>query len=143
MSHLPSHWIEKLCAILSVDGWRTGVFPHQVTRFFTAWAQAEGGTAAWNPLNTTEHVHSTDFGDWQTSPDYNSVGVANYKTQALGIMATSVTLLAGRFDSLLGDLRTADTTGATAEDLVKGHEVEIKTWGTSPTLMLEVLKTVQ
>lgn len=138
-SHYPSHWVEKLCAMLSVEGWRTGVFPHQVVRFFTAQGKAEGGNATWNPLNTTEPVESTDFGHWYTSPDYNSIGVRNYKTPALGIMATSVTYLSGKFDLLLNDLRTADATGITAEQLVQNHRAEIKLWGTSPDLMLQLL----
>lgn len=140
--HLPSHWKEKLCAALSIPGWRNGVFPHQVMRFFEAQARAEGGTARWNPCNSTEHVHSTDFGDWQTSPDYNSVGVCDYKTQALGIMATAVTFLSPKFAALLDALRLADVNGTTAEQLVEQHRSEIKLWGTNPDLMLQLLKEI-
>jgi hypothetical protein len=140
--HLPSHWKEKLCAVLSIGDWRNGVFPHQVMRYFEAQARAEGGTAKWNPLNTSEAVHSDDFGNWYETPDYNSIPVRNYKTQALGIMATALTYLAPKYAGLLDALRTADATGLTAEQIVNAHKPEIRTWGTSPDLMLQVLKEI-
>lgn len=138
-THLPQNWIQKLCALLSVTGWLTGNLPHQVGRFFVAWAQAEGGTARWNPLNTTDHIRDA-FGAWQGA-DYNSTGVANYSSPFHGIVATAATLLEGPYSSLLDALRGAAATGITAEQLVSQHEAEIKTWGTNPSLMLEILKT--
>lgn len=49
-----------------------------------SWIQAEGGTARWNPLNTTH--------DAPGATDYNSVGVKNYPTYAVGLQATIDTL---------------------------------------------------
>lgn len=140
MAHLPDHWIQKLCAALSVQGWRDGVFPHQVVRLFTAWQKAEGGTATFNPLNTTNHVKDA-FGAWQGA-DYNKIGVCNYQSSFYGISATAATLLAGDYDSLVDALRTADATGVTAETLVENHRAELKTWGTNPDTILAVLASV-
>lgn len=138
--HLPQNWIQKLCVQLSVQGWTTGTFPHQIVRLFTAWAQAEGGTAQWNPLNTTDHVTDA-FGAWQ-GPDYNSVGVCNFNNPWQGIAATAATFLSNTaFALLLEAIRNAETSGQTAEQIVQGHETAIKTWGTSPATILAVLKT--
>jgi len=135
--HLPQNWIEKLCVHLSIPGWMQGKFPHQTVRFFEAWAQAEGGSAEWNPLNTTNHVKDA-WGPWQGA-DYNRITVANYKTPFDGIAATAATLLhSTTWTNLLADLR-ANT--YKAEDLVKRNEGEIREWGTNPDLMLEILGT--
>lgn len=138
--HLPQNWIQKLCVELSVTGWITGNFPHEAVRLFTAWAQAEGGTAQWNPLNTTDHV-SDGFGAWQAA-DYNSVGVCNFNNPWQGIAATAATFLSNQaFTVLLEAIRALGTSGKTAEQIVQGHETAIKTWGTNPNTILEVLKT--
>lgn len=139
MTHLPEHWIQKLCVLLSIPGWLNGVYPHQVMRLFTAWQQAEGGTAEFDPLNTTDHVTDSS-GAWQGT-DYNGVHVANYTTPFHGIVATAATLLNGNYDQLVAALRTVETTGITAEQLVEQHEAELRTWGTSPSLILDVLAT--
>lgn len=133
--HLPQHWIEKVCVLLSIPGWLTGEYPHQVMRFFTAWAQAEGGKAQWNPINTTDHI-SDAWGPWQGT-DLNSVTVANYDNPWQGIVATAATLLqSANFAGIVADLRSGNYT---AEQIVQRNSGEIHIWGTSPTLMLEVL----
>ena len=138
-SHLPEHWIEKLCVALSIPGWLTGDFPHEVERFFTAWERAEGGDAEWNPLNTTDHITDA-WGPWQGS-DYNRITVANYKHPWQGIAATAATILqSSNFSGILADLRATSPTWK-AEEIVKRNAGEIKEWGTSPTLMLEILTT--
>ena len=140
--HLPQNWIQKLCVLLSIPGWISGDYYHQIIRFFTAWADAEGGTAEWNPLNTTNHI-SDLFGAWQ-GVDYNSVHVANYNNPWQGIVATAATILENQaFSVLLGALRTAEADGLTAEQLVKGHEAAIKTWGTNPDTILSVLAGIK
>lgn len=134
-THLPEHWIEKLCVDLSIPGWLTGDFPHEVVRFFTAWEKAEGGKATWNPINTTDHIQDA-WGRWQGT-DLNSVTVANYNHPWQGIMATAATLLqSANFVNIVADLRAGTFT---AEEIVNRNSGEIHIWGTSPTLMLEVL----
>lgn len=49
-----------------------------------SWMQAEGGTAQWNPLNTTQEAP----GAW----NYNSVGVKNYPDYGTGMDATLKTI---------------------------------------------------
>jgi len=141
-THLPQHWIEKVCALLSVDGWLTGEIPHEVKRFFTAWAKSEGGTAAWNPLNTTDHI-SDAWGQWYTA-DFNRITVANYKSPWQGIVATAATMLQSTtFATIVEDVRTAKTTKITAEQIVQRNENAIKQWGTDPKLMLAVLQATE
>ena len=59
-----------------------------------SWIQAEGGTAKWNPLNTTHDAP----GAW----DYNWVGVKNYPTFEVGLGATVETLNYGADRNLHG-----------------------------------------
>src|SRR6476469_7415809 len=49
-----------------------------------AWQAAGGGTAAWNPWNTTQNAPG--------ATDYNSAGVKNYATAQAGYQATAGTL---------------------------------------------------
>jgi hypothetical protein len=140
-THLPDHWVQKVMVDLSIPGWLTGVFPHQVLRFFTAWAEAEGGGDQWDPINTTDHL-SDSFGKWQ-GVDWNSIGVGNYTTPFHGIVATSATLLENTaFAGIVSDLRLAEQLALTAEEIVNRNSAAIKTWGTNPTTMLSVLKTI-
>lgn len=58
-----------------------------------SWIQAEGGTAKWNPLNSTLKVD----GSW----DYNKVPVQNYPSYVKGLGASVATLLDGA--EMVGD----------------------------------------
>lgn len=49
-----------------------------------AWQRAEGGTASFNPWNTTQ--------DWAGATIYNSIGVRNYASREDGIAATVTTM---------------------------------------------------
>lgn len=82
-----------------------------------AWHKAEGGTAKWNPLNTTH--------DAQGATEYNSVGVKNYPSEAIGVSATIKTLLNGNYGKILVELR------ADALDIqALGGAVDGSVWGT-------------
>lgn len=132
-THLPERWIERVRAVLEIPQ------DHQTYRFFKAWAVSEGGTARWNPLNTTNHVHSTAQGEWQGA-DYNTSGVCNYAKGWQGILATIDTLEQALFADLVVALRQAQANGTTAEQLVARNRTAIHTWGTNPDLMLQILK---
>jgi hypothetical protein len=134
-THYPEKWIERLCSILEIPN------NHQIVRFFTAWGRAEGGAAMWNPLNTTNHVQSKAHGSWQTN-DYNTTTVANFNHAWQGVLATADTLEQDVFHSLVVALRQAKASGTTAEQLVNANQSAIKTWGTNPQTMLDVLKSV-
>jgi hypothetical protein len=54
-----------------------------------AWQRAEGGSATFNPFNTTQR--------YGASTPYNKVGVQNYASEADGVAATAKTLLNGRY----------------------------------------------
>lgn len=139
-THLPQNWIQKVMVLLSIPGWISGHYYHQIVRFFEAWAQAEGGTAEWDPLNTTDHI-SDAWGPWYIK-DYNSTGVVNYESPWKGIVGTAATLLESTvFQAIVQDLRTAEGNKLTAEQLVNRHKDAIHTWGTNPDLMLQILKT--
>ena len=66
--------------------------------FLTKWQSAEGGTATYNPLNTTQ--------SWAGATNYNSVGVKNYSTPAVGLDATVKTLTNGYYNPILDQLKT-------------------------------------
>ena len=59
-----------------------------------SWMQAEGGSARFNPLNTTLKKPG--------ATDYNSVGVKNYKSFSQGVEATVETLNYGADRDLYG-----------------------------------------
>ena len=65
--------------------------------FLRAWRQAEGGTAAYNPVNTTWKKPGTT--------DYNSRGVKNYPDPVTGLSATVKTLLSSYYTGIVDALR--------------------------------------
>lgn len=84
---------------------------------FADWMKAEGGTASYNPFNTTE--------DAPGATDYNGVGVKNYPSLNAGISATANTLLNGHYQKLVSDLRSGKA--STAE---LTQDVAQSPWGT-------------
>jgi hypothetical protein len=128
-THLPPYWAQHVIELLG------GPARNETNRFFHAWAQAEGGNATWNPLNSTFQILG--------STDYNSVGVQNYSRPIWGICATAMTLTMPAsgdltYPGIVGDVQSGTHT---AEDMVNRNIDEIKHWGTDPHLILEVLKT--
>lgn len=132
-THNPPYWIDHLCAVLGITK------NIQIVRFFKAMSRAEGGTAKWNPLNTTLSLGS----QWTEPTDYNSVGVKNYKYAVAGVCATALTFIQRggdgtlRYGHLLNDLQTGTKS---AEEIVESNRPQINLWGTNPDLMLAVLK---
>jgi hypothetical protein len=59
-----------------------------------AWMQAEGGSASWNPLNTTQEAPGATV--------YNYAGVKNYPSAQVGIQAASETLNYGARNRVRG-----------------------------------------
>lgn len=86
-------------------------------RALTAWQRAEGGSASFNPLNTTQPL--------QGASNYNGVGVRNYPSAQAGLAATKQTLLNGHYNSIVGLLRS----GKASADQI-GTAVEQSPWGT-------------
>lgn len=89
----------------------------QNVRFVNAWAQAEGGSASFNPFNTTQGESGAS--------DYNSVGVKNYRSPQQGIAATVETLLNGRYNPIVSGLRSGHATAAQL-----ATDVAHSPWGT-------------
>lgn len=87
-------------------------------RFVNAWQRAEGGTAANNPLNTTQPAPGASA--------YNSVGVRNFTSPGQGIQALSKTITNGHYDRLLGMLRSGKASAAQMASDIQ----DLKTWGT-------------
>jgi hypothetical protein len=98
-------------------------------RLLKAWARAEGGTAAFNPLNTTE--------PWRGATDYNSAGVKNYPSGRAGIAATVATLDNGYYKGIVHDLRWPHN--YSAREMVERNAHEFDTWGTGASHVLGVL----
>lgn len=120
--HLPYLWRFRLLRAIRAKG------GSENRRLLGAWARAEGGTARYNPLNTTE--------PWPHATIYNSAGVRNYRTGADGIQATAVTLLNGHYPGIVHDLRDGTRT---ARAIVQAHAAEFDTWGTGAQHILGLL----
>lgn len=120
--HLPYLWRYRLLRKLHAPN------STQNRRLLRAWARAEGGTARYNPLNTTE--------PWAGATDYNSAGVKNYPSGADGIAATYLTLVNGHYIGIVNSLRAGRMT---AQRIVERNAAEFDTWGTGSNLILEVL----
>ena len=127
-THLPPQWRQRLLAIVNGHGWLTGQFASESLRLLDAWQRAEGGTAQWNPLNTTYRLS----GSWS----YNSVGVQNYSRPTDGVCATGLTLVNGNYNGILGDLQNGTKT---AEQIVTDRADQFRVWGTNPETILAVL----
>jgi hypothetical protein len=122
--HYPLAWRFRLLRAIHGSGYRAN------RRLLKAWARAEGGTARYNPLNTTE--------PWPGATDYNSAGVKNYPTGAAGIAATAATLVNGHYDGIVADFRRRKD-HKTARQIVVENAGEFDVWGTGSKLILEVL----
>jgi hypothetical protein len=122
VSHLPLLW--KFRVLRGIRG--KGVSENR--RLLAAWATAEGGTARYNPMNTTE--------PWTGATDYNSVGVKNYPSGSAGIAATVATLLNGHYSGIVNDLRDG---ALKAEMIVQRNAAEFDVWGTGSANILRVL----
>ena len=111
-------------------GWDTGSFYPEGMRLLDAWQRAEGGTARWNPLNTTYKLwNSTDY-------NQNDPPVQNYFRPTEGCAATVLTLVNGYYNGILGDLQNGVKT---AEQIVTDRRAQFQTWGTDPDVVLRVL----
>ena len=82
----------------------------------TAWAQAEGTKAGYNPLATTQSMPGAS--------SFNSVGVKNYASYADGIAATAQTLTNSHYANILAALRAGTSAVAV------GRAVADSPWGT-------------
>ena len=121
-THLPPLWRFRLLGVIGASGrWE-----HR--KLLGAWAQAEGGTARWNPLNTTLPMPG--------ATNYNNAGVRDYPRPIVGLCATAATLANGFYDGILRDL-TAGT--FTARQIVERNRAEFDKWGTGAANVLKVL----
>ncbi len=120
--HLPFVWKFRLLRAIHAKG------SLENRRLLAAWARAEGGTAKYNPMNTTE--------PWPGATNYNTAGVKNYPTGAAGIAATAATLVNGYYNGLVADLRSGKWT---ARQIVTRNAAEIDKWGTGAQRVLALL----
>ena len=127
-SHLPPFWASHLLAVIGAPR------RHENIRFLEAWARAEGGSARFNPLNSTW--------DLPGATDYNAAGVRNYPRAVWGLAATALTLTSPAsgplaYGRIVGHLQAGTYT---AEQIVNDCADQIRHWGTSPDLILDLLK---
>ena len=120
--HLPLLWRFRLLRAIRAKGWWQG------RKLLGAWAKAEGGTAKYNPLNTTL--------PWKNAGTYNSAGVRNYATGGDGIAATAATLTNGLYPGIVRDLRAGTKPAAS---IVRDNAAEFDKWGTGAANVLRVL----
>jgi hypothetical protein len=98
-------------------------------RAVTAWEQAEGTRARFNPLATTQ-------GGFEGTTNLNSVGVKNYASYEDGLAANVKVINNGRYDNVLAALRRGDSAEAVARAIADGP------WGTGEGV-LRVLRGAQ
>ena len=96
-------------------------------RAVSAWEQAEGTNASFNPLATTQ-------GGFAGETQFNSVGVKNYATYQNGIDANAHALMNGRYTNILDALRAGNNADAVAQ------AIKNSPWGTGG-LVLRVLQS--
>lgn len=120
MSGYSTTWGQALCQRLGVPA------SLQNDLLFRAWAQSEGGNAAYNPFNTTQKMPG--------SKDYNATGVQNYISPAQGFEATAQTLTNGKYTNILASLYAGTSARTTA------YALQHSPWGTG-ALVTEVLVT--
>ena len=113
MVEVTDSFATKLASLLGVkndDGWFTG--------FLRQWQRYEGGTASYNPLNTTQRI----TGSYNYNDIGGGMGVQHYPDEDTGVMATYQTLINGYYPDLLQTLQTRQVTPGTAANISK--------WGT-------------
>jgi hypothetical protein len=85
-----------------------------------AWSEREGGGGRWNPLNTTRPAPG--------SSSFNSVGVQNYPSMAVGAQATADSIRNGRYPSIVAAFQS----GSAFQMLVSGGQgsigQQLRTW---------------
>jgi len=86
-------------------------------RAISAWEQAEGTKASFNPLATTQSGFAGET-------RFNSVGVKNYVTYQDGIDANAHALMNGRYTNILDALRAGNSAEAVAQAIANSP------WGT-------------
>lgn len=110
-------------------------YHREVFKVWAAQAKAEGGSAAFNPWNSTTY--------WQGSTAYNSFGpngeyhVWNYPNARAGILATLATIHNGNYPGLYHDYRTPGR--LTARQIVERNAAELGKWGTGSENVLRNL----
>lgn len=87
--------------------------------FLAEWQSHEGGSASFNPMNTTQQAAGAS--------DYNSVGVKNYPSRKIGAAATAQTLRNGYYPAILAGLQSGDPYGKGDHAAINK---ELDTWGT-------------
>jgi hypothetical protein len=110
MGAVGDHFYEQLLAEISAPKTRTNL------QACHAWQAAEGGSATWNPWNTTQPAKGAS--------DYNSAHVKNYPDRETGLSATVRTLKNGRYGGILLAFRKGTNGLAICE------AVDSSPWGT-------------
>lgn len=100
-------------------------------RVFACWAQAEGGSAHWNPVNTTQ--------DEPGATTFNFAGVKNYPDAETGLRALKKTFSypGHGYERIVASMRE----NKPARDTLR--LIGASDWGTAGTLGIEVLADIQ
>ncbi len=97
---------------------------HENVAFLQHWAFMEAGTAAYNPLNTTQFV--TGATNYNTFGDRGQFHVRSYPNEHSGLAATIQTLKNGRFNHILHGLQSGNPLSTGSLNVAR----ELSTWGT-------------
>ena len=93
--------------------------------FLRAWAACEGGTARFNPFNTTLELAG--------ATRYNRAGVRSYSDRYQGLAATLLTLRLPYYDALRKALAAPNLS---AVAIARRSTVALDTWGTGTACIL-------
>lgn len=90
------------------------------------WSRYEGTAASWNPLAVGDADNG--YGGQHGATPFNSAGVWNYPSEAVGIQGTATALQNGRYNAVVAALRS----NAPLSTWQGSSEIqsEINTWGT-------------
>jgi hypothetical protein len=135
-THRPPFWAEHTLKMVG------GKVNHENLRVLNAQSRAEGGTAKWNPLNSTLRLEG-----FTSATDYTKGGVRNYLYPVAGVCATVLTLESRDANGQLlypGILNDFQAGTKTAEAIVAGRRAEFVRWAGGdthyPDLILSILK---
>lgn len=122
---------------MTFDGWQRAILSglgvatsKERSRFLSGWAACEGGTARFNPLNTTLRLAGSER--------FNSAGVQSYQDELQGVAATLLTLRLVYYGKLRHALRTP---GIGADDILRASAQDIAKWGTNPDCIKRWLRS--
>lgn len=113
-----------------LDGLGAPVTPDNLT-FLAAWAEAEGGSATWNPFNTTVVAPGSTV---YNRDEHGDPLVRNYPSYPVGLAATVRTLLFAPYVAIVASLKVG------TDALRSAEAVAASPWGTGAGVLAVLVR---